>query len=771
MSYPYQQQPPSQAYPQSYDPRQYPQSHFQPQPQQYSPYAHPQQYHTPQHPQQPYQHPHHHAQPLRPRSIGHTHSHSVPHHSYGNPPPIAPSAWQAQAVQAQAQAVQTQTQSRPAARPLPAPRRAETLPQGPANPIPVASRPLPTPTSSSIQSPIQRNGAKHHSIDLGRPSIPHEQRSHSPPRRRASPPRFTGGSGSWTDVPPQPAEPPPPISTISKSSDFKNLLSGPPPQIEGGKFVPLWKRGLANNGTASGSSSGRPLPTPSKTPAAPSAENGLKRGGSLHIRSPASAVTEKSPTPSPEPSDDDESESESGSEAETRTSVTESTRPDDSESDSGSESESITSPVSPSYGIRDLPRPPSMDTRATTSTLPQPPPMRNSAFEGRSAPAAMQNSGSSRTLMFAAAGLANHHGKPNGWPVGIPPLPRTPGSSNMKREIGDLEDSPPVSNMRRTSSSTSSATGLPSSPLKSPTFSSARPVPTLTFDPPSTPKSAVPSFTITSSSPPSVPIISLPDDSPPSVNIKINLPDDEGPSISIEEVDTKPKSTPEVYEVPGISFSGGLPSSSSASRVLPATAPNTRQLRGIACGGCNKYIVGRIVNAMRLRWHPECFVCCVCSENLEHVSSYERDGRAYCHLDYHEHFAPRCFSCKTPIVDERFISLDDPELGKRTYHEQHFFCSECGDPFLPPSQPAIKGELAFSGDGAFMSDDVGFTCKKCKRSIRDDDEAVEALGGKWCWACFCCTSCAKPFETPAFFERDGKPWCELCFSIILRNEV
>ncbi len=37
-----------------------------------------------------------------------------------------------------------------------------------------------------------------------------------------------------------------------------------------------------------------------------------------------------------------------------------------------------------------------------------------------------------------------------------------------------------------------------------------------------------------------------------------------------------------------------------------------------------------------LRWHPECFNCSICGELLEHVSSYERDGKMYCHLDYHE---------------------------------------------------------------------------------------------------------------------------------------
>lgn len=67
------------------------------------------------------------------------------------------------------------------------------------------------------------------------------------------------------------------------------------------------------------------------------------------------------------------------------------------------------------------------------------------------------------------------------------------------------------------------------------------------------------------------------------------------------------------------------------------------------------------------------------------------------------------------------------------------------------------GELNLSGDGVFADDDVGFVvyrghpyceachvrlrlpkCKRCKKSIRDHQQAVEALGGKWCWECFIC---------------------------------
>jgi len=219
--------------------------------------------------------------------------------------------------------------------------------------------------------------------------------------------------------------------------------------------------------------------------------------------------------------------------------------------------------------------------------------------------------------------------------------------------------------------------------------------------------------------------------------------------------------------------------------------PPVRRTGGLSCGGCGGPIIGRIVSAIGERWHPECFRCTICNELLEHVSSYEHDGRPYCHLDYHESFAPRCYHCKTAIIDERFITLDDEALGKRTYHEQHFFCAECGDPFLAPSGGSTRtGELSVTGDGAFEDDDVGFTvykghpyceachvrlrmpkCKGCKRSIRDGTRAVEALGGKWCWECFVCSGCDKPFDDPSFFLRDSRPFCEPCFSLILRNEV
>ncbi|KAK1221531.1 hypothetical protein PQX77_015650 [Marasmius sp. AFHP31] len=248
----------------------------------------------------------------------------------------------------------------------------------------------------------------------------------------------------------------------------------------------------------------------------------------------------------------------------------------------------------------------------------------------------------------------------------------------------------------------------------------------------------------------SVPMINISgidDDDDPFGGPMINVsgPDDDHSSSSRRGGGGSASPTKIVFEVPGISIdngsSGGIPRISvddedesndhhdhhnHRRRPLPQqqqqVTPQPKP-RGLICGGCHSSIVGRIVAAMGMKWHPGCFRCCVCDELLEHVSSYEgKDGRPYCHLDYHDAYAPRCYHCKTPIVEERFISLDDAALGKRTYHEQHFFCSECGDPFLSPSSASRHnrdrdyrnggGEVAVCGDGFYEDDDVGFTVYK-----------------------------------------------------------
>ncbi|MCO5565879.1 hypothetical protein L7F22_019554 [Adiantum nelumboides] len=235
----------------------------------------------------------------------------------------------------------------------------------------------------------------------------------------------------------------------------------------------------------------------------------------------------------------------------------------------------------------------------------------------------------------------------------------------------------------------------------------------------------------------------------------------------------------------------------------PASAPSIGS--GAACATCQKWIGGRVVHAMSHTFHPDCFVCSYCSEALEHVAFYEHEGRPYCHFDFHELFSKRCFHCRTPIVDQRYITINDVELigndgtgetQERCYHDMHFFCANCGDPFLDPklassaagAENAITteiededGHVRFGGREFVVHKGYPYCehchvslhkpkCKGCKKPIIDE-EYLTALRGKWHIGCFCCQRCQHPIDSDNFFVRDGQAYDEECYKIKLRSEL
>ena len=128
--------------------------------------------------------------------------------------------------------------------------------------------------------------------------------------------------------------------------------------------------------------------------------------------------------------------------------------------------------------------------------------------------------------------------------------------------------------------------------------------------------------------------------------IAVSVVDDggPGPKISVSRSDDVPSISINVGggdddygNGPAIDVNPGGPSiSANGGRKSVAELPTIRRGGGLSCGGCGGMIVGRVVSARGARWHPGCFRCCVCDELLENLSSYEMDGRSFCHLDYHE---------------------------------------------------------------------------------------------------------------------------------------
>lgn len=171
---------------------------------------------------------------------------------------------------------------------------------------------------------------------------------------------------------------------------------------------------------------------------------------------------------------------------------------------------------------------------------------------------------------------------------------------------------------------------------------------------------------------------------------------------------------------------------------------------GIRCGGCEEPLSGQAITTSGKHWHPRCFKCQACHQNLEHIAFYEKDSLPYCALDYHELFSPRCDFCKTPI-EEHSISA----LGK-TYHAGHFFCRECGKPFDEETNFLEHEGHAYCEADYYKQ--FGKACKGCEETITGD--FLVALGGEWHKECFVCADCGSTFASSTFLIKGGKPYCE-----------
>lgn len=102
------------------------------------------------------------------------------------------------------------------------------------------------------------------------------------------------------------------------------------------------------------------------------------------------------------------------------------------------------------------------------------------------------------------------------------------------------------------------------------------------------------------------------------------------------------------------------------------------------------------------------------------------------------------------------MTIDDPALGgKKTYHELHFFCANCGDPFVDPKARGTDTHAPDDADGMHGYQAKPFTvhngfaycescnlklhkpkCTNCKMPIQND--VLRALDRNWCEDCFVC---------------------------------
>ncbi|CAJ2513458.1 Uu.00g015770.m01.CDS01 [Anthostomella pinea] len=210
-------------------------------------------------------------------------------------------------------------------------------------------------------------------------------------------------------------------------------------------------------------------------------------------------------------------------------------------------------------------------------------------------------------------------------------------------------------------------------------------------------------------------------------------------------------------------------------------APGASRRATATCHECRLPIEGRFValGGASERFHPQCFSCYACGTGLEALEispepdsfrserldrirrraagevldeqpgqTMAEDGderlRFYCHLDWHELFAPRCKHCKTPILGEHVVALG------AHWHYGHFFCAECGDPFERGTTHIEKDGYAWCvGCQTRRTERRAPKCKACRVAVIG--QYVVALGGEWHDECFRCAGCRGGFDDGQIF--------------------
>ncbi|KAH8808396.1 hypothetical protein F5884DRAFT_857929 [Xylogone sp. PMI_703] len=296
----------------------------------------------------------------------------------------------------------------------------------------------------------------------------------------------------------------------------------------------------------------------------------------------------------------------------------------------------------------------------------------------------------------------------------------------------------------------------------------------------------------------SVPVINLPDSTntptinlPDTPSISISTPETPSISINVPSPSPSPSPTPSKRPLPDPKKVASRPfprHGSSGPLSRPHWSPAVGNRATATCHQCQLPIEGRVVSLRGVaeRFHPECFVCYTCGTALEALEispeppakraarldriqrrrkgeeieeiegqTMADDGderlRFYCHLDWHENFAPRCKHCKTPIIGEHVVALGEH------WHYGHFFCAECGDPFEQGMTHIEKDGYAWClGCQTKRTERRAPKCKKCRLPVIG--QYVQALGGEWHDACFRCSSCSGGFDDCQIFLKtvDGE---------------
>ncbi|XP_054881737.1 filamin-binding LIM protein 1 isoform X2 [Poeciliopsis prolifica] len=103
------------------------------------------------------------------------------------------------------------------------------------------------------------------------------------------------------------------------------------------------------------------------------------------------------------------------------------------------------------------------------------------------------------------------------------------------------------------------------------------------------------------------------------------------------------------------------------------------------CWTCGEIITDQIIRAIERTYHPSCFTCTTCNQQIGAQAFAQGEvGEVYCLQDYYRKYAPMCSACDQLIIpkEDGTDSYTVECLG-RSYHENCYRCEDCGIQLSP----------------------------------------------------------------------------------------
>lgn len=122
------------------------------------------------------------------------------------------------------------------------------------------------------------------------------------------------------------------------------------------------------------------------------------------------------------------------------------------------------------------------------------------------------------------------------------------------------------------------------------------------------------------------------------------------------------------------------------------------------CWACGEVIKDQVIRALERAYHPSCFTCTTCKQQIGEQSFAQGEvGEVYCLQDYYRKYAPMCNACNKLIIpkEDGTDSYTVECLG-HSYHENCYRCEDCAIQLSP--EPNEHG--CYPLDGRML-------CKAC----------------------------------------------------------